>query len=182
LLEFGPDGKYLREIGHNLYAWSYAHAVRVDKNDNIWITDVTCNTVMKLSPSGDVLMTLGTKGKTGTWDEAAGAHVFNQPTDVGFGPTGVSSVHMATSSSAMDTSIPASRPDKNGDWVKSFGEPGTKPDSSIHRTVLPLMPRATSTSPIEETSESRCSIPMENSRAINPDAGSSDKAVDGPIQ
>ena len=30
LLEFGPDGKYIREIGHNLYAWSFAHAVRVD--------------------------------------------------------------------------------------------------------------------------------------------------------
>src|SRR5215471_18907505 len=25
VLEFGPDGKYIREIGHNLYAWSYAH-------------------------------------------------------------------------------------------------------------------------------------------------------------
>ncbi|MBV8767592.1 MAG: 6-bladed beta-propeller, partial [Hyphomicrobiales bacterium] len=22
LLEFGPDGKFVREIGHNLYAWS----------------------------------------------------------------------------------------------------------------------------------------------------------------
>ena len=37
MLEFGPDGKYLREIGKNLYAWSYAHAVRIDKDDNIWI-------------------------------------------------------------------------------------------------------------------------------------------------
>src|SRR5450631_1062951 len=34
LLEFGPDGKFIREIGHNLYAWSYAHDVRVDKDDN----------------------------------------------------------------------------------------------------------------------------------------------------
>src|SRR5262249_11277393 len=36
VLEFGPDGKYIREIGHNLYAWSYAHTVRVDKDDNLW--------------------------------------------------------------------------------------------------------------------------------------------------
>src|SRR5258705_1115034 len=35
LLEFGPDGKYLREIGTWQYAWSYAHVVRVDKDDNI---------------------------------------------------------------------------------------------------------------------------------------------------
>src|SRR5947209_8175900 len=37
LLEFAPDGKYLREIGKNLYAWSFAHAVRVDPSDNIWV-------------------------------------------------------------------------------------------------------------------------------------------------
>ncbi len=31
LIEFDRTGKYLREIGKNLYAWSYAHAVRVDR-------------------------------------------------------------------------------------------------------------------------------------------------------
>ena len=31
LLEFGPDGEFVREIGKNLYAWSFAHAVRVDR-------------------------------------------------------------------------------------------------------------------------------------------------------
>ena len=30
LLEFTPEGTFLREIGHNLYAWSFAHAVKVD--------------------------------------------------------------------------------------------------------------------------------------------------------
>ncbi len=39
LLEFGSDGKFLREIGHNLYAWSYAHTVKIDPQDNIWVTD-----------------------------------------------------------------------------------------------------------------------------------------------
>src|SRR5271155_4735615 len=39
LLEFLPDGRFFREIGRNLYAWSYAHAVRVDKYDNIWAID-----------------------------------------------------------------------------------------------------------------------------------------------
>src|SRR6202162_3146986 len=33
LLEFAADGTFIREIGHNLYAWSYAHTVRVDKFD-----------------------------------------------------------------------------------------------------------------------------------------------------
>src|SRR6202166_2219078 len=31
LLEFTPDGKFIREIGKNLYAWSFAHTVRIDK-------------------------------------------------------------------------------------------------------------------------------------------------------
>ena len=39
LLEFGPDGKFIREIGKDLYAWSFAHAVRIDKDDNIWAVD-----------------------------------------------------------------------------------------------------------------------------------------------
>src|SRR5207244_4288868 len=29
LLEFDQNGKFVREIGRNLYAWSYAHTVRV---------------------------------------------------------------------------------------------------------------------------------------------------------
>src|SRR5882757_1247738 len=37
LLEFAPDGKFLREIGKDLYAWSFAHTVRVDRGDNIWV-------------------------------------------------------------------------------------------------------------------------------------------------
>src|SRR5471030_2938079 len=37
LLEFGPDGRFVREIGHNLYAWSLAHMVKVDREDNIWV-------------------------------------------------------------------------------------------------------------------------------------------------
>lgn len=39
LPEFGADGKFLCEIGHNLYAWSYAHTVKIDPQDNIWVTD-----------------------------------------------------------------------------------------------------------------------------------------------
>ena len=61
LLEFGPEGTYLREIGHNLYAWSYAHAVRVDKDDNIWVTDKGSDMVIKFNPAGRVVMVFGRK-------------------------------------------------------------------------------------------------------------------------
>ena len=56
LLEFDDDGKYVREIGHQLYAWSYAHAVKVDKQDNIWVADKGSDMVIKLNPEGRVSM------------------------------------------------------------------------------------------------------------------------------
>src|SRR6266478_293748 len=61
LLEFAPDGKFLREIGHNLYAWSFAHTVRVDKDDNIWVTDKGSDMVIKFNPEGRVVMVFGRK-------------------------------------------------------------------------------------------------------------------------
>ena len=61
LLEFGPDGKFIREIGHNLYAWSFAHTVRVDKQDNIWVTDKGSDMVIKFNPEGRVVMVFGRK-------------------------------------------------------------------------------------------------------------------------
>ena len=61
LLEFGADGKFLREIGHNLYAWSHAHSVRIDPQDNIWITDKGSDVVVKFTPEGRVSMVLGRK-------------------------------------------------------------------------------------------------------------------------
>src|SRR3984893_7675228 len=56
LLEFLPDGRFLREIGHNLYAWSFAHTVRIDKDDNIWAVDKSSDMIVKFSPEGRVRM------------------------------------------------------------------------------------------------------------------------------
>src|SRR5262249_9676526 len=39
LFEFGPKGEFVREIGKGLYAWSEAHTVRIDKDDNVWAID-----------------------------------------------------------------------------------------------------------------------------------------------
>src|SRR5215467_12182385 len=61
LLEFGPDGKFIREIGKGLYAMSYAHTVRVDRSDNIWIVDKGSDMVIKFTPEGRVAMVFGRK-------------------------------------------------------------------------------------------------------------------------
>src|ERR1700731_914131 len=59
LLEFGPDGRYLREIGKNLYAWSFAHTVRIDRDDNIWAIDKGSDMIIKFNPEGRVQMVIG---------------------------------------------------------------------------------------------------------------------------
>ena len=50
LLEFDAKGKFLREIGKNLYAWSFGHTVKVDPQDNIWVTDKGSDMVIKFDP------------------------------------------------------------------------------------------------------------------------------------
>ncbi len=32
LLEFGPNGEFVGEVGKGLYAWSFAHSVRIDRD------------------------------------------------------------------------------------------------------------------------------------------------------
>src|SRR5499433_500485 len=61
LFEFDQTGKYVREIGQGLYGFVFAHGVRVDRQDNIWVIDEGANIVIKFDPDGRVLMTLGRK-------------------------------------------------------------------------------------------------------------------------
>src|SRR5580692_1956458 len=61
LLEFAPSGGFLREIGKNLYAWSYAHAVKIDKDDNIWAVDKGSDMIVEFNPQGRVIMLFGRK-------------------------------------------------------------------------------------------------------------------------
>src|SRR5262249_51477407 len=61
LFEFDPSGKFVREIGQGLYGFVFAHAVRVDPQDNIWVVDEGSNMVIKFGPDGRVLMTMGRK-------------------------------------------------------------------------------------------------------------------------
>src|SRR3984957_15962517 len=55
LLEFGANGQFIREIGKNLYAWSFAHTVKIDPSDNIWVTDKGSDMVIKFDPDGRVI-------------------------------------------------------------------------------------------------------------------------------
>jgi streptogramin lyase len=130
ILEFMPDGKYLREIGHNLYAWSFAHTVRIDKDDNIWAVDKGSDMIVKFNPEGRVVMVFGRKkeasDEAGAWTRVNPPRPpvigqFRQPTDVTWDPQG----NIFISDGYINSRV--AKFDKNGDWVKSWGEPGNKP-------------------------------------------------------
>ena len=59
LLEFDAQGNFVREIGKNLYGWSYAHAVRIDPQDNIWVVDKGSVLILKMNPRGRVEWVFG---------------------------------------------------------------------------------------------------------------------------
>src|SRR6266850_3987143 len=59
LFEFDQTGAFVKEIGQGLYGFLFAHAVRVDKDDNIWAVDEGSNMVIKFDPNGKVLMLIG---------------------------------------------------------------------------------------------------------------------------
>ena len=131
LLEFAPDGKYIREIGKNLYAWSYGHAVRVDADDNIWVIDKGSDMIIKFNPQGRVVMVFGRKKEASDENDGPWTHVkpprqavdgqFRQPTDVAFDREG----DIFISDGYVNSRV--AKYDKNGDWVKQWGQPGTGP-------------------------------------------------------
>jgi NHL repeat len=131
LLEFDANGKLVREIGHNLYAWSYAHSVKIDKNDNIWTADKGSDMVIKFTPEGRVAMVFGRKQEAS--DEATGPlkhpkppfppvdGMFRQVTDMAWDSAGNTYISDGYINSRV------AKVDKNGTWRKSWGEPGSLP-------------------------------------------------------
>ncbi len=59
LWEFDAEGRYLREHGGDLYAWSFAHGLRIDANDDIWTVDKGSNMVVRMNPRGRVVWGFG---------------------------------------------------------------------------------------------------------------------------
>src|SRR3990170_2930016 len=101
LFEFDPNLKFVKEWGPNMYGASFAHTVRVDRHDNVWVTDEGSNMVIKFNPQGNVDMVLGRKPEAVDYLEhfteegnveketpAARNGVYNRPTDVTWDPQG----------------------------------------------------------------------------------------------
>jgi sugar lactone lactonase YvrE len=122
LFEFDAKGNYLREIGEGLYGFAFAHAVRVDPQDNIWAVDEGSNMVIKFNPEGRVTMVLGRRPEPGeTAPAAPEPYTFNRPTDVAWDAAGNIFVSDGYGNSRVV------KYDKNGRFIASVGSKGSAP-------------------------------------------------------
>ena len=132
LFEFSPNGSFVREIGQGAYALMFAHTVRVDPQDNIWIVDEGSNMIIKFNPEGRIVMTMGRKPEAvpvpaaqerrgaGSGAGVAG-DIFNRPTDVAWDAAGNIFVSDGYGNSRV------AKFDKNGRFLKTWGSRGTAP-------------------------------------------------------
>jgi NHL repeat len=129
LFEFDQNGAFVREIGQGLYGFEFAHAVRVDRDDNIWAVDEGTNMVIKFTPDGRLAMVLGRRPPAveglaapvpGAAEPAPEPYVFSRPTDVGFDAAGNIFVTDGYGNSRVV------KFDKNGRFVKEAGTRGSQ--------------------------------------------------------
>ena len=148
VLKFDASGKLVTSFGAGMIA--FAHGIYVDRDGNIWVTDANDNRprpargaapgtpppappaklvghqVIKFSPGGKVLMTLGKAGVAGNPPDA-----LTEPNDVVTAPNGdiyVAEGHSGQNNNAPpDTVARISKFTKDGKFIKSFGKLGSGP-------------------------------------------------------
>lgn len=130
LFEFNENGKYIREIGKGLYGFSEAHSVRIDKQDNIWAIDKGSDMVIEFNQAGRVVMVFGRKKEADenprAWEPVnpplpPQESSFREPTDIAWDSQG----NIYITDGYINSRV--AKFDKNGDYVKSWGTPGTSP-------------------------------------------------------
>ena len=136
LFEFDPMLKFVKQWGPDNYAASFAHTVRVDRYDNVWMTDEGANMIVKFNPQGMVSMVLGRKPEAIDYLErftergeketerypAGNMGTFNRPTDV----TWDQQDNIFVSDGYNNSRVV--KISKNGKWVKALGTRGAAPN------------------------------------------------------
>jgi 6-bladed beta-propeller protein len=131
LFEFDQNGVYVKEWGVGLYGFAFAHAVRVDPQDNVWAVDEGTNMIIKFNPQGRVVMTLGRRPEAveeltnfsgqGSAPQSNKPYSFNRQTDVGWDKDG----NIFVTDGYGDNRVV--KFDKNGRFLKSAGKAGNGP-------------------------------------------------------
>jgi hypothetical protein len=146
LFKFDPNARLVHQVGPDVIGYQdKAHGMAVDAEDNVWITAANGATVMKLSPEGKLLLTIGVSGRRGDWNEAAGRRLLWQPVMVAFAPNGdvyIGEGHANESPNDTDSDDPANNIgaariihlDKNGTFINQWygNEVGQGKFSSAH--------------------------------------------------
>ena len=134
VFEFDQNLQFVKEWIPNAYGLSFAHTVRVDPEQNVWVVDEGSNMIMKVDPTGLITMVLGRKPESIDWWEEYvehGAHepegerpqarpgVYNRPTDVAWGPDGSIFIADGYNNSRVVKLAP------DGTWLKEYGTYGS---------------------------------------------------------
>jgi sugar lactone lactonase YvrE len=129
VLKFDPSGKLVRSFAAGMF--TFPHGMSVDGDGNVWVTDGIPpdsagppapgkgHVVVKFSPEGKVLLTLGKPGTSGS-----GNDTFNQPSDVVVSANGdifVADGHGGKSNARIV------RFTRDGRFIKSWGTHGSGP-------------------------------------------------------
>ena len=127
VLKFDMDGNVVESFGGGMFIWP--HGIHVDSEGNVWVTDAVAegrtpdgtrgHQVIKFSPTGRVLMTLGTPGKPGV-----GHNSFNAPADVVVADNGDIFVADGHGDNTNNRIVKFS---KDGTFIKSWGKTGYAP-------------------------------------------------------
>jgi hypothetical protein len=146
LFKFDPNDTLILQVGPDVIGYQEkAHGMAADPEDNIWICDANGATVMKLSPEGKLLMTIGVRGHRGDWNEAKAQRLLWQPLMVAFAPNGdvyIGEGHANESPNDTDADDPTNNIgaarvihlDKNGAFINQWygNEVGPGKFSAVH--------------------------------------------------
>jgi DNA-binding beta-propeller fold protein YncE len=140
VLKFDPSGNLVRSFGAGMFV--FPHKIYVDRDGNVWVVDLRGvnerernqygdtgsrgHTVVKFSPEGKVLLTIGRPGVAGNPPDA-----LTEPTSIVAAPNGdlfITEGHSGQSpAAAPDTVARISKFTKEGKFIKSFGKFGSGP-------------------------------------------------------
>ncbi len=138
IVKFHPDGTVAESFGGGMFIWP--HGIDVDPDGNVWVTDGVAaartpsgtrgHIVVKFSPTGEVLMTLGTPGEAG-----GGRDHFNAPGDVVVADDGsifVADGHQNDGNNRVVKFAP------DGTYIKEWGKTGYGPGEfrTLHAIAL----------------------------------------------
>lgn len=115
IMSFDADtGRLTSSWGADMFV--LPHGLRVDHEDNVWVTDIVLQQVLKFTRDGKLLMSIGVKGVPGSDNRH-----FNQPTDIAIGVDGSFYVTDGYSNSRIARFSP------NGDFLFAWGKKGDQP-------------------------------------------------------